>query len=101
MKNLRLLARVLFIYGAIAASAAAAQVYRTYGDPALPYATGAMTRPGAGLFFTSGYGTHDPKPRGDMRTQTLRGFQYLEGLLKEAGLSIDDVYFVRAYLAPD
>jgi enamine deaminase RidA (YjgF/YER057c/UK114 family) len=36
-----------------------------------------------------------------MRTQTLRGFEFLEGLLKEAGLTRDDVFFVRAYLAPD
>ena len=37
--------------------------------------------------------TWRPSPGGDS--------EYLEGLLKNAGLTVDDVYFVRAYLAPN
>ncbi len=76
-------------------------MYQGFGDPSAPCAAGALTSPEAALYFTAGYGTHDPMPRGDVRKQSIRGFQFLEGLLTEAGLTVDDVYFVRVYIAPN
>jgi len=101
MKDFAFLVRSALPGALLFVSAAAAPMYQTFGDPGADCATGARISPDAALLFTSGYGTHDPVPRGNMRTQSVRGFQFLEGLLKEAGLTVDDVYFVRAYLAPN
>jgi enamine deaminase RidA (YjgF/YER057c/UK114 family) len=100
MKNPSLPPRVFLALCLNLAATSAAPIYRTYGDAGLPYSTGVKVGPRAALLFISGSGTHAAPP-GDTRTQTLGAFEFLEGLAKSAGLSLDDVVFARAYLAPD
>ncbi len=76
-----------------------AKAFQTYGTAATVYSTGAKLVPGATVFFSAG--DLAPDPSGDTKKQAQDAMESLKGTLAEAGFSLSDVVFVRAYLAPD
>lgn len=63
------------------------------------YSAGALSQSGAPIYFSSG-GTAGAEAKGDMKAQATAAMQKITENLVAAGLSIEDVAFARAYLAP-
>jgi enamine deaminase RidA (YjgF/YER057c/UK114 family) len=76
-------------------------VFQTYGTDATVYSTGAKIAPGKSLFFSAGGTAPAGQPLGDTKTEALATMANLKEVLAKAGLSLSDVFFVRAYLTPD
>ena len=82
-----------------ATSVHADTAFATYAVPGARYSAGALSQPGAPIYFSSGT-TAGPEASGDMKAQASTVMQKLAENLTQAGLSIEDVAFVRGYLAP-
>ena len=67
--------------------------------PERPYAAGAVRAPGSALFMPSGAVATDGAPA-DMKTQAQQAISILKERLAAAKLTLADVGFVRASLAP-
>jgi enamine deaminase RidA (YjgF/YER057c/UK114 family) len=85
------------VFGGTACAAAPAFTLEPIADR--PYAAGALGQPGAPVYFPSG-GVAGPNAPADTKGQALQTLARLKDNLATAGLSIDDVGFARAYLAP-
>lgn len=79
-------------------SEAGKKVVHIYGAPTAMFASGVATRPGKGLYFSSGA---LPTVGGDMKTQALSALESLKSGLAKAGASFADTVFLRAYLVPN
>src|ERR1700683_2024412 len=75
------------------------QAFQTFGTDATVYSSGVKLAPGTTLFFSAG--DLAANPTGDTKGQALEAMESLKGTVTEAGFSLSDVVFVRAYLAPD
>ena len=83
----------------VATPATAAPAFTSYAVPGARYSAGALSQPGAPIYFSSG-GTAGAEATGDMKSQATAAMQKIADNLVQAGLSIEDVAFARAYLAP-
>ena len=73
--------------------------FTSFAVPGARYSAGALTQSGAPIYFSSG-GTAGAEAKGDMKAQATTTMQKITENLVAAGLSIEDVAFARAYLAP-
>ncbi len=83
-----------------ATPAEAAPEFRAYTEEGRPYSTGVVSKAGGPIYFTSGATAGAENTAADMKSQATAA---LAGLIKNvttAGLTLQDVGFVRAYLAP-
>ena len=83
---------------------------RPYGRPDSRIASGVAVAPNAPLYFTSGMLADPLDPdapfgdraqRGDMAQQATSALEKLEANLKGVGLTLRDVFFLRAMVFPD
>lgn len=83
---------------------------RPFGSPTSRISSGVAVSPNAPLYFTSGMlaDTKDPEAeddvrarRGDMEWQSTSVLEKLEANLKGVGLTMRDVFFLRAMVFPD
>jgi enamine deaminase RidA (YjgF/YER057c/UK114 family) len=99
------------IVGALLASPAFAQdQVKYFGNPRSPISSGVMIPAGSTFFWSSGTGpavvnrdapAGSPERYGDTNTQAKSVLTRLGDQLKEQGLSLKDVAFLRCYLVPD
>lgn len=82
-----------------ATSGAAATPYELIDVPSAPYSETAKASAGSAIYFTSGSTPGENAPA-DMRNQALVTLKRLEKNITDAGLTLQDVAFVRAYLTP-
>jgi len=82
--------------GTVKASAA---MLEPFGDASTVYATGVTVASAAPVLFCSG--TPSGKGVGDMKSQAIAAMGTLQATLEKAGFTLDQVVFVRAFLAPD
>jgi len=80
-------------------SASADPAFTSYPVQGVRYSAGALMQSGAPIYFSSG-GTAGQDAQGDMKAQATAAMQKIADNLLQAGLSIEDVAFSRAYLAP-
>ncbi len=73
--------------------------YELIDIPAALYSASAQGSAGGALYFPSG-NTPGENPPADMRSQALVTLKRLEKNITDAGLTLRDVAFVRAYLTP-
>jgi enamine deaminase RidA (YjgF/YER057c/UK114 family) len=88
-----------FALALLATSAMAQSAFTSYPVQGARYSAGATMQSGAPIYFSSG-GTAGQEAAGDMKAQATAAMQKLADNLVQAGLSIEDVAFSRAYLAP-
>ena len=93
------LSLVAGIAAVVGAAQAASPAFTLEPIAGRPYAAGAVGTAGAPVYFPSG-GTAGPDAPADMKAQSLQTLARLKENLATAGLSIDDVGYARAYLAP-
>ncbi|MEE4300162.1 MAG: Rid family hydrolase [Pseudomonadales bacterium] len=83
---------------------------RPFGSPSSRISSGVAVSPNAPLYFTSGMladtknpelDASDPERRGDMEWQATDVLRKLEANLKGVGLTMRDVFFLRAMVFPD
>lgn len=98
MRPLRHLLPLLALTAACVAPAIAAS-YESFGDGKALYSFGSKLGAGLPLYFTSGAAA-GAKGGDTMKLQALATLKNLTDNVKAAGLSLSDVAFVRAYLAP-
>lgn len=77
----------------------AATSYELLDIPSSPYSAAAQAAPSGAIYFSSGSTPGQDAPA-DMRNQALVTLKRLERNIADAGLTMKDVAFVRAYLAP-
>lgn len=85
------------------------QVVRYSNDPNSQILQGVEVPKGKKLFFTSGLvapqldsiNANIYAPYGDTYTQSVNTLRRIEGVLKNAGLGMQDVIFLRIFIAPD
>jgi enamine deaminase RidA (YjgF/YER057c/UK114 family) len=77
----------------------AATPYELFDVPDAPYSAAAKAMSGGAIYFSSG-NTPGPDAGDDMRSQALATLKRLQQNIADAGLTPDDVAFVRAYLVP-
>jgi enamine deaminase RidA (YjgF/YER057c/UK114 family) len=93
-------ASLLFLFvSCVSAVTVAAPAFKAFDNPGGVYSLGALSMPGAPLYFPSG-ATAGATPEGDMKVQALETLKRLQQNITDAGLAMDEVAFVRAYLAP-
>jgi enamine deaminase RidA (YjgF/YER057c/UK114 family) len=73
--------------------------YELFDVPEAPYSAAAKATSGGAIYFSSG-NTPGPDAGDDMRSQALATLRRLQQNIADAGLTLDDVAFVRAYLVP-
>ena len=107
------LAAALIAVGSLCAPSALAQSsdgVQYFGNPSWSISQAVQIPPGHEMFWTSGTippavdttaASDDPARYGDMETQATGVLTRIEGLLAERGMSMEDVVYIRAYLAPD
>lgn len=98
MRPLRHLLPVLSLAAACVAPAIAAN-FETFGDGKAIYSFGSKLGAGLPIYFTSG-AVAGIKAGETMKAQALGTLKNLSENVAAAGLSLSDVAFVRAYLAP-
>jgi enamine deaminase RidA (YjgF/YER057c/UK114 family) len=83
---------------------------RPFGPAGWRISTGVAVAPNAPLYFTSGMlsdlkdpdaADDDPERRGDMEWQAISVLEKLEANLASVGLTMRDVFFLRAMVFPD
>jgi enamine deaminase RidA (YjgF/YER057c/UK114 family) len=74
---------------------------KAYGSPTSPIAAGIASRAGNRLFFASAAGPDASAENGDLKTQALSALARLKERLAEAGMSFQDVTFLRADIVPN
>lgn len=82
--------------------------WKSYGRPVWPMSTGKATKADTGLFFSSSVRPASMMPNpppgfymyGDISKQSLSLFKQMGEQLKTAGLSFEDVFFIRACVYP-
>lgn len=79
--------------------ASAATPFELIDIPTAPYSATAQASAGGAIYFPSGSTPGQDAPA-DMRNQALGTLKRLEQNLTDAGLTLQDVAFVRAYLTP-
>ncbi len=77
----------------------AATPFELIDIPTAVYSAAAQTSPGGAIYFSSGSTPGQDAPA-DMRSQALATLKRLEQNITDAGLQLEDVAFVRAYLTP-
>jgi enamine deaminase RidA (YjgF/YER057c/UK114 family) len=80
-------------------AADAAPEFRPFVEEGRPYSTGTLSKAGGPIYFTSG-ATAGAENTGDMKAQANATLDSLTKNVETAGLTLEDVAFVRAYLAP-
>ncbi len=101
---------VAALAGLLLAVPASAQSAKFYGNPNSPISGGVVIPAGKSLLWTSGTGpavanrdapADSPDRYGDTQAQAKSVLSRLADQLKEQGLSMKDVVYIRAYLVAD
>jgi enamine deaminase RidA (YjgF/YER057c/UK114 family) len=78
----------------------AAPEFRAFAEEGRPYSVGSVSKAGGPVYFTSGATAGAQSTATDMKSQAAATLDGLVRNITTAGLKLEDVAFVRAYLAP-
>jgi enamine deaminase RidA (YjgF/YER057c/UK114 family) len=90
----------LFVLSAPPAASSSGSPLTAFSDDSLPYARGILVGKSSALYFSSGLVPGADAPP-DLKGQALVTLSRLKANIATAGFTLNDVAFVRAYLAPD